>query len=157
MSESDLEPVVLIILKDPNAITYTDTSASMDVLYEYSIKAEDESGFQSEPSFPVLARRPFDKNLLRIENFSVLKDSINGQVNLSWDFSAPANILNSNNYFFSIYESFDSSSWRKIKQITAGDYQFFHKRALKDGEKIYYGIKAVLADGKTSVLVVKNL
>jgi hypothetical protein len=105
----------------------------------------------------VLARRPFDKNLLRIENFSVLKDSINGQVNLSWDFFAPANILNSNNFLFSIYESFDSSSWRKLRQVPAGKNQFSHKRALKDGEKIYYGIKAVLTDGQTSVLVVKGL
>jgi len=157
MSESDLEPIVLIILKDPNAITYTDTSASMDVLYEYSIRAVDEAGLQSEPSFPVLARRPFDKNLLRIENFSVLKDSINGQVNLSWDFFAPANILNSNNFLFSIYESFDSYSWRKLRQVPAGKNQFSHKRALKDSEKIYYGIKAVLTDGQTSVLVMKGL
>lgn len=155
--ESDLALIELVKYVDPLAVTYTDTSARMDVLYEYSILAEDESGLRSELSFPILARRPFDRDLLKIENFSVRRDPASGQLEMSWSFNAPPEILNSDNYNFNIYESSDSAEWRKIKQVASDTNQFTYKKEFKPEDKIYFAIKAVLANGKTSALVISNL
>ena len=142
------------------ATTWTDTTAIPEILYEYRIKAQDQSALLSEFSFPIKGRRSFDLAKLEIQYLDASYQKAYDANYLKWESDVNRNSMNNQPFNYFLYRKEESGSWKKITQLDSS-YLSYLDRDIKSGIKYSYGIKMVLNDGKTgnmkeSKVIVKN-
>ena len=133
---------------DSSKISYTDSTCLPDILYEYSLRAIDQSGLYSADIPTVQARRQFDLNHLTIESFGVTLNTKDSVAELNWKYVPEED---GKGYLFYLYKKVEPEGWNKIKQFSSDIFNFKDSNISKKG-KYVYGIKVVRLDGKTGNL-----
>ncbi len=144
----DTAPQRIIRLQDRTATTWTDTSAITEHIYEYTVRAQDQSGLLSEASFPVKGRKIFDLATLRVTSLEAVYRKEFDAVYLRWE---PLAGDSSANYRFYLYKSTNGTSWKKIRQLDSAALSYLD-RDLKTTGELRYGIKVVASDGKAGAM-----
>lgn len=154
MTEKDSLPQRIARLSDPEAVTWRDTTAVPEVLYEYTIQAQDQSGLLSDLAFPVKGRRRLDLSILDVQTFQAEFRQEYDAAYLRWEYEYPkwAEERLGEVYYY-IYRKNGEESWEKIKQVEASLSQYLD-RELSDVANITYGIKVVTQNGKSGKLAV---
>ncbi len=90
---SDEEWELVSMVTSESDSVFMDTSAVYDVIYEYKMLAEDDSGNQSEFTLESSSKRSIDPSELKIDNLTAQISKDQQSVSLSWSFEPPAGIL----------------------------------------------------------------
>lgn len=141
----------IIRIQSNSTDRWVDSSANVETIYEYVIKAQDRSGLLSEYSFPVKGRRNFDFGSLMIEGLEATYKKEYDGVYLRWNKQIVSENKYSVNYQYYLYKKVNDSSWVKVKQLEASASSWLDK-GLKVKGKYSYGIKIVMKDGKSGTL-----
>jgi fibronectin type 3 domain-containing protein len=133
---------------DSKTDRFTDKGIKKQAWYEYSLVSVDDTGLQSEMSFP-LNVRVYDSGVRQqIENFTAKVAPDGKTIQLSWKYPAGTD------FRFMLYRSYNNSGLITYKAIPAGE-QSFIDQLVKQGE-YEYALKAVYADGGESLLLKTN-
>ena len=143
-------------IQNKSVTIWLDTTAVYEQIYEYIIKAQDNSGLLSDATFPVKGRRMFDISSLHIKSLRAEYKKEYGAVYLRWDHS-----INTTDFevvpkiYYYLYRKVNEESWKKIKQLDAAALSFLD-RELKTNGSYIYGIKIVAEDGKSGAISESN-
>lgn len=138
-------------LQDKNATQWLDTTAVYDNIYQYMVKAQDQSGLLSRPSFPVNGRRSFDINSLKISGFIAAYRKEYNAVYLRWN-AGNMDMSGRGGSKLYLYKKIKDGNWKKINQLDAS-YSSYLDRDLKTEGTFIYGIKIVTAEGLSGAIV----
>ena len=141
--------VELAILGSKDSM-YLDTSAVVEQLYEYSLRALDDAGWFSDYAFPVKGRRWFSDELLLVTGLTAALDAEKKSVIIKWTYSPPSEgLLNGETYRFFLYRAVGDGPMERFRQIAGETYDYIDARLIKD-QPLHYAVKVVFRDGKTS-------
>jgi hypothetical protein len=142
---------LLAAVNDARTTGWMDTIARIETIYQYTIRAKDESGLLSEYAFPVKGRRAFDGSLLSVEGLEARYDAEMQAMHLRWNFRRTAAGLEGQDYQFYLYRALDEGGWVKIRQLSGSTFAYLDRDLRQEGQYAY-AIKVVALDGKAGEL-----
>lgn len=143
---------VLQEFEDASLNSYADTSAKVEQIYEYSMRALDDAALFSGYAFPVKGRRWFGEEILTVEDLQPTYNSNTQKIQLRWTFEPPKyDILQGINHLFYIYRSVGNDALLRYR-IIDGQNTSFSDLKVKEGEQYNYAVKVVFQNGKGSAL-----
>jgi fibronectin type 3 domain-containing protein len=143
---------VLQEFDDASLNSYADTSAQIEQIYEYSMRALDDAALFSGYAFPVKGRRWFGGKIPTVDDLQLTYNSSTQELQLRWTFERPKyDLLEGVNYLFYIYRSIGDNPLLRYR-IIDGQNTSFSDLKVKEGEQYNYAIKVVFQNGKGSAL-----
>lgn len=122
-SDDDWE-LVNIASSESDSI-FLDTSVTLDVIYEYKMLAEDESGNQSEYTLESSSKRSIDPADIKVENFSAQLSEDEKSIILSWSFEPPEGVIPPDKtYEFVILKSTSANNMDYLAKVSSGTFQY---------------------------------
>ncbi len=143
---------VLFEMSNTKIDFFIDSTAKVEQLYEYTIRALDSVGHYSGFAFPAKGRRWFNGTGMEISNVTAVFDSKKRKVNLKWEYVSPNHeVLKDIEYVFYIYRSIGDLELVRYKMID-GSNTIYIDADLKKDEVYNYTIKVVYKNGKSGPL-----
>lgn len=130
---------------------WRDTSAVLEQMYEYTVRAQDDANLFSDYAFPIYGRRFFDGTGASVRNLTIRLNKSAGIATLNWQYDpAETPELSNQTFYFFLYRSVDGGPMEKYKQLS-GTLRHYDDRELKKEGTYQYAIKVVWQDGKTGL------
>lgn len=141
--------VLLKEMNDLRTTTWIDTSAALEMAYDYTMAAVDSAGWVSKMTFPASGRRFFDAVVMAPSGLTAVFDSEQKQVNLNWTFTPPqTDGLRGKKYFFHLYRAAGNDPLTMYRQIPQTQLTYMDKE-VKSGN-YRYALKVVFENSKSS-------
>lgn len=131
-------------------VTYTDTAAGLDVLYQYRVRAIDFAGNKSifSPLKSGILKVTGDQT--KVNNFIVKQKPKSPQVEMSWQVSIPAK-LKKETYSIDVYRSTGQDGVKFYKNLAAGQESYLEQN-LEAGVLYNYALRVKYDNGLTGGL-----
>jgi hypothetical protein len=131
---------------------FTDRTARIEQIWEYTLRAQDDSGLFSEFAFPVKGRRWFGGQISGVDKFQVKYDSTARAVQVSWTFKQPEyELLNGVEHTFYLYRAMGADPLSLYRILESNQTAFTDVKTDKQG--VYnYALKVVYLNGKTGAV-----
>lgn len=123
--------------------TYLDDNLMRGATYEYSIKAEDQSGLISDISYTLTLKAIDFSSKPKVAQLTPSPDAENKQIQLTWAYPVEGD------YVFRLYRAVNGGPFNTL-QTLPNDIRQFTDRRLSVDRQYEYAIKAVFDDGKDS-------
>ncbi|MEO1053297.1 MAG: fibronectin type III domain-containing protein [Bacteroidota bacterium] len=123
--------------------SYLDDSLTRNVTYEYSIKAEDESGLLSDISYTLTLSAIDFTRKPKVAQINASIDPETKAIQLTWAYPVEGD------YYFRLYRAVDGGNFNMVQQLEKDTRQFIDTRT-SVSRQYEYAIKAVYKDGKDS-------
>jgi uncharacterized protein len=137
-----------------DSLAFTDTSAQLEVLYDYSVRALDDAGLYSGYAFPAYGRLAFSGQGGQVQSLKARYEPAMRAVVLNWQWEEnklPALLRGQEYYFFLYRAEGDSELYEKYQQLGSRVRQYTDRGLNTDGN-YRYRLKIVYADGKSGEL-----
>ena len=128
-----------------NVQEFIDTTAELNINYQYKVRAIDTTGNKSDFSPIKNATRSVDKSGMIIKNFKLARKSKGSSVELQWNFELPSSIKNSK-YNYAIYRS-TGIDGLKFYKLLPSDNKNFIESNLQSNVMYNYAIQIITEDG----------
>jgi len=124
--------------------SYTDKETDLSSVYSYILVAVDESGLESNPSKPIMAKRLDSKIRVAIDVFNVVADRDKKEIKLSWDYKEKGV------YAFWIYRSEKGKPLRLLTSVQDANAKSYIDKEASLNREYQYAIKAIFQDNAQS-------
>lgn len=132
--------------------SFTDRTAIVEQLYEYSLRAKDDADLYSDYAFPVKGRKWFNGNVLNVNDLSIDFATNTQSIQLQWQFLAPDFVpLKGLDYRFYLYKSTGEAPVTRYRQLKSQTLSFSDNK-VEATVKHNYAIKVVFENGKSSLI-----
>ncbi|MEL7002857.1 MAG: hypothetical protein AAFN93_09010 [Bacteroidota bacterium] len=123
--------------------TYLDDNLTRGTTYEYSIKAEDQSGLISDISYNLTLKAIDFSSKPKVAQLTPSPDAENKQIQLTWAYPVEGD------YVFRLYRAINGGPFNTLQTLPKDARQFTDSKVSAD-RQYEYAIKAVFEDGKDS-------
>jgi hypothetical protein len=129
----------------PAQRSYTDTAVLQNVMYEYTLFAEDSAGLRSERATPVQAR-PYDSGIRPAPvNVRVRYDDKRRSVIVEWDYPT---VPPKERYWFVVYHAVDHHPLMQLEAVEPTVLRFEDRRLVGRGW-YRYAVRMMSATGQS--------
>jgi hypothetical protein len=129
----------------PAQRSYTDTAVLQNVMYEYTLFAEDSAGLRSERATPVQAR-PYDSGIRPAPvNVRVRYDDKRRSVIVEWDYPT---VPPKERYWFVVYRAVDHHPLMQLEAVEPTVLRFEDRRLVGRGW-YRYAVRMMSATGQS--------
>lgn len=133
-----------------NLQEFIDTTAELNVNYQYKVRAIDSVGNKSDFSPIKSITRSIDKSIIKVSNLILFHNNKTNVVDLKWDFKLPKN-LDHIKYSYIIYRSCGMDGVKYYKELNSENPDF-KDLDLKSGLVYNYAIQIKSTDGWTGAI-----
>ncbi|MCU0440382.1 MAG: hypothetical protein MUC49_21025 [Raineya sp.] len=127
-----------------NTQNYLDKDTDLSTVYAYILVAVDETGLESNPSKPIMAKRLDNKIRGAIEKFEVVADRTKKEIKLSWEYPEKGV------YAFWIYRSEKGKPLRLLTSVQDASAKTYIDKEAALNREYQYAIKAIFKDNAQS-------
>ena len=150
---SDEEYVKIGIINHIDSVAFADTSVIMEVMYDYRIQAEDESGNLSEETLNFTSKLPFEPERVKAENFGARLAGDNKSTMLTWSFNPPKSAMPpGQTYQFFILKSMGAKNVEGLVAVAQDAMQFSDPEAPIPGVLYNYAVQVRFANGQNGAM-----
>lgn len=143
---------LLETIYDGTTDNYLDNTAEINLLYEYTIRVEDDANLYSEYAFPKKGKIPFAGDRLMVSDLEVMYNKDAKTTKLLWNFQAPEKSPEDvSNFEFYILRSLGGEEVEMYTEVTKGDY-IFEDEEVEEGGLYNYAIMVVTNAGHMGTL-----